>query len=931
LDSFKEILNRAPDIAKMLNRHERYWAHIHSSKNEELLADHVNLVNKYSSKLVEAHGLDSVIESLITSHVSGWENEELCAEMLKECFVGTIVFHDFGKINENFQALRMLNQKAFVKNTNTILKPPHGHSKLGAFLYISYYTDYIFKQSIENDHKIILSVFVCLLGYSIMQHHSPALFFASQQDGYLNSFKDLYTDLKHYTAEYKFSLNEEILVEFFDSIEECWQENIQRNSSEIMNDYKPFPFFALIKLNFSLLTASDYLATHHYSSSCENGNEGEINDFGVFLTRSRINEIAKYLQTFKHNEVVFQKVANYSFEHPLTRSNANLNKLREEMAVEVIQTIRQNSLQRLFYLEAPTGGGKTNLSAIVATELLLANPEINKVYYVFPFTTLITQTFSSLKESTGLGNDEITELHSKSGLSSKQEQEKEKEKDGLSFTSMSDNKKDYIDNLFALYPVTLLSHVKFFDILKTNSKEANYMLHRIANSVVIIDELQSYNPKIWDKILFLISEYSRHFNIRFILMSATLPKISGLKTNMKDIPDFVDLIPHAHKYITNPNFSERVFFNFEIFDQGNITMEQLANKVCEKSDEYALANGSVKAIVEFIYKKSAADFLSQVQHSKIFHQIFVLSGTVLESRRREIINYLKRNDNSVNILLITTQVVEAGVDIDMDIGFKNVSLIDSDEQLAGRVNRNANKIFCEVYLFKMDDASVLYRTDYRYKKTLEEIDVETYKDILTTKNFSRLYDKVIGYIDDSNKPIFKGSILDFTDEMFHFNYPKVDSGFKIIDQESSSVFVPLNLSLKVDGIKSNEYDQIFNSEAVRFLEKNNIYPNEDRQISGLEVWGLYESLIDKNKQKRKDGAGFDIQGKIDYKQLQAIMSKFTFSLMKFGKDYKDLQIYGEEKYGYLYLYRWDDYQDEGFPYTFENGLNNKVFKSSNFL
>ncbi|MBK6948879.1 MAG: hypothetical protein IPH16_13240 [Haliscomenobacter sp.] len=69
------------------------------------------------------------------------------------------------------------------------------------------------------------------------------------------------------------------------------------------------------------------------------------------------------------------------------------------------------------------------------------------------------------------------------------------------------------------------------------------------------------------------------------------------------------------------------------------------------------------------------------------------------------------------MLLITTQVVEAGVDIDMDLGFKNVSLIDSDEQLAGRVNRNVGKENCEVYLFRLNDATILYGKDYRYHIT----------------------------------------------------------------------------------------------------------------------------------------------------------------------------------------------------------------------
>ena len=82
--------------------------------------------------------------------------------------------------------------------------------------------------------------------------------------------------------------------------------------------------------------------------------------------------------------------------------------------------------------------------------------------------------------------------------------------------------KNLIDNLFVNYPFALLTHIKFFDVLKSNSKNSNYLLHRFANSIVIIDELQAYSPEHWDKIKYYISKYSELFNIRFIIMSATL-------------------------------------------------------------------------------------------------------------------------------------------------------------------------------------------------------------------------------------------------------------------------------------------------------------------------------------------------------------------------------------------------------------------------
>ena len=126
-------------------------------------------------------------------------------------------------------------------------------------------------------------------------------------------------------------------------------------------------------------------------------------------------------------------------------------------------------------------------------------------------------------------------------------------------------------------------------------------------------------------------------------------------------------------------------------------LEKLARFVIEKSALYAELNQrnpqSVFTIIEFITKRTASDFLKQIkQCNRFFDDVYILSGTILEPQKQKIIKQLKSASNrEKNILLITTQVVEAGVDIDMDLGFKDVSLIDSEEQIAGRVNRNASK------------------------------------------------------------------------------------------------------------------------------------------------------------------------------------------------------------------------------------------------
>jgi CRISPR-associated endonuclease/helicase Cas3 len=98
--------------------------------------------------------------------------------------------------------------------------------------------------------------------------------------------------------------------------------------------------------------------------------------------------------------------------------------------------------------------------------------------------------------------------------------------------------------------------------------------------------------------------------------------------------------------------------------------------------------------------------------------LFILSGDILEPQRKLIIKAIK-DDVYDKVIVVSTQVVEAGVDIDMDLGFKDRSLLDSDEQLAGRINRNASKKGCKVfcltataplpYMGKISDTSISKR------------------------------------------------------------------------------------------------------------------------------------------------------------------------------------------------------------------------------
>ena len=904
-----------PRIESTLVNAAQYRAHrphdSTSGQKPETLPEHVYLVNGYLLELVQQHRLDAVIDRLVATvvdeHFTNQSNLNI-SNVLKRLFVSTVLFHDFGKVNENFQAdSKKMNNPLFTEIPGLAIETRH--AKLGAYLYIyRHYLDLSKIPIADGEERRKLAYIVLLLSYPIIKHHGSRLLKPNEKAISFSEaeIKCMALYIERYGWEYipkaatDLFLEKNLYNQFFN-----WASKITFN----------FSVLALIRLNFSLLTASDYLATSDYM------NQAEIKDFGTLSNVSR-QKLLQAVRTSKlYNADAFGLADDTDWKEtvPTERSNETLNVLRLEMAVQAIRQVRQRPEQRLFYLEAPTGGGKTNISALVTAELLRLDPTLNKVFYVFPFTTLITQTHKVLRDTWQLDDSQMGLLHSRGGF---------QQRDDVTAALEGDYGKQWknqLANLFAFFPVCLLTHIRFFDILKSNEKDSIYLMHRLANSVVVIDELQSYPPKHWDKILFWLDHYSRAFNIRFMLMSATLPRIDGLDVGLSQRPAFIDLLPDAKRYFQNPNFSNRVRFRFDLLEGPNgkprqIQAPKLAEAVMAQSRAYANSHeGRVFTIVEFIYKKAATEFIGQIS-TGFFDEVFVLSGTILEPRRREIINFLKRNEKAKNIkvLLITTQVVEAGVDIDMDLGFKNISLIDSDEQLAGRVNRNVTKDICDVFLFKLNEPGVLYKHDDRFDITREKLTIADHKEILDTKDFGKLYNQVLAGRNNVNQKIgIENFSTKYLPDVQQLDYEAIHKNFQLVEQRNLSVFVPLSLPIDIVAEKIGKCEAIFSAIELGFLRHHQCYKNGNKHIEGTKTWKLYRELNDAKM-------GITERG-VSQKIMQGILSKFTFSIFYTDKIKGQLLEYADPDKGfedYLYLAHYP------LIYDYVTGLDQRRFDSS---
>ena len=497
----------------------------------------------------------------------------------------------------------------------------------------------------------------------------------------------------------------------------------------------------------------------------------------------------------------------------------DINLLRSEIFLESEKNLLEGLKEKtdIFFLEAPTGSGKTNSSINLALKALEKDKSLNKLFYIFPFNTLVEQTKISLGEV--FGDDKLKgKISIVNSITAMIERFKE--------DSKVDYEKTLLARQFLHYPITLSTHVNLFNYLFGLNRDSVFPLTQLANSVVIIDEVQSYKNSIWTEIIIFLKKYSKLLNIKFIIMSATLPDLREL-SNEKD--GFKILINNRKKYFESPLFKNRVIVDYSLLDK-ELNLEELLENI-----KSILKEDNKKIVIEFIKKKSALEFYEILKNieDELGKEVLLITGDDNRAERKRIINKVKGLDNkgkklknpNDNVILVATQVIEAGVDIDMDYGFKDISILDSEEQFLGRINRSCKKKNAKVYFFNIDDASSIYKNDLRKIKELT-IENEEIKEILKNKDFSLFYKKVIDYLKKQNQRLDAQNIDDFRENSIKkLNYINVYDRMKLIDERNQfSVF----LNREIEDLNGNilnghdtwlDYKELIRDKKMDYAEK----------------------------------------------------------------------------------------------------------------
>lgn len=336
------------------------------------------------------------------------------------------------------------------------------------------------------------------------------------------------------------------------------------------------------------------------------------------------------------------------------------NKKRDVFRKFVLNNFDEN--YKLFTLTAPTGYGKTLTALNFALKF-----NKSRIIYALPFTSIIDQTYDIVAKIYKNSDILVSKAHHKTTIC----------EENLTQEDRYSKIKFLMESFSGEINVTTLYQLIF--ALFGNKNKDNVKFNQLKNSVVIIDEAQAIPYNFRKDFILLCEIISQRLGTIFIFMSATMPVIKS--ENFKEISN-LDYFSKQDRYV------------IKWLDIGG--EDELLEKICE-----AASDKNTLVVVNTI--KKAQELFTKLRDK---FNCFCLNGYMYDDHKRATIeavrcavNKSKVDPLASKILLISTQSIEAGVDLDFDIGFREVSPISSIIQTAGRVNRHFGATRGELYVF----------------------------------------------------------------------------------------------------------------------------------------------------------------------------------------------------------------------------------------
>jgi CRISPR-associated endonuclease/helicase Cas3 len=434
------------------------------------------------------------------------------------------------------------------------------------------------------------------------------------------------------------------------------------------------------------------------------------------------------------------------YREQLRNNSSEVNQKREEAFKEVMSKLSCAEDCKLYALTLPTGMGKT-LTGLSFASGLAKSLGLKRIVYSLPFLSIIDQTELVLS---GMGLKDSTELIVHHHLSEIGYFQEDRE---YNF----DTARVFFEGWNSGVVLTTFHQLLYTLLGAENSYLRRF--NKLKDSVVIVDELQALPHRYWRFVKECFKKLTEELNSRVLLMTATNPFVFEKEDNVLHLVDKAKYREGLHRFRVIPDLEKR-------------TVEDLAREVAErvrKEDKtFLIILNTIKSSQEFYRKlKDLVDV-----------DIAYLSTAVIPKQRRERIEQIKQGKYKV---VVSTQVVEAGVDIDFDVVYRDFAPLDSINQSAGRCNRHGFRGLGEVRVVKLVDDN-----GREYSRRIYDIVLLSATEKFLTEELTEM--ELLDVIDDYFETLWRDKIshdksnelLDALDRVKHdFLY----ENFKLIEDQ----------------------------------------------------------------------------------------------------------------------------------------------------
>jgi len=426
-----------------------------------------------------------------------------------------------------------------------------------------------------------------------------------------------------------------------------------------------------------------------------------------------------------------------------------INKRRAEILESCINA--STNKPGFFSLTVPTGGGKTISSLAFALKHAIIHG-MNRIIYVIPYTSIIEQNAQVFRDI--LGDNAVLEHHSNF--------DPEKETRFSKLATQNWNA-----------PIIVTTNVQFFESLFANKSSRCRKLHNIANSVVILDEAQMLPLNLLHPCLESMKALVGGYNTSMVLCTATQPAL--IRTD-----EFKLGLPETQEIIKDPKSLYKAFSRVSVeFNPEPLSNENLADEISNMKQVLCIVSNKRQA-------RELYNFINEEDGT--FH----LSSMMCPEHRTEKLTEIKRRLKKNELCrVISTQLIEAGVDIDFPFVFRAIAGIDSIAQAAGRCNREGKLEKGFVKIFQPADSKDIPPGFLRQASQIgEQVLIHHQKDVLsleaTKEYFRRLYwqnEKQLDVYEICNQ-------LERSVQKLNFPFKDIAEQFSIINNKTHSIIIP---------------------------------------------------------------------------------------------------------------------------------------------